>query len=306
MIEENRRLRAAAKELRAVNEVLKRCERLFRPGDRTDPEKVMTFIDKQAFSVDLVLRVLAIAASTYYDWRKARREPSRRAREDAELLRLINAIRGEHQFAAPYGSPASGAHHPRQRPPGRLPTPGREARVHQTTPRVTRPPAKWSLNAPPTTRYRSQHWPDEGDLGGMQRRLGVALTAIDEVDLQLLTKSERETEEGAGGDHVKQRDHPRVGHPQDRSQVGHIDVMKEVVHAQRRTDTDHRQQHQIDRADPVGCCVTSTGQCQQSDHRDGGRPEIGDTTGKTQRQALASVWVERIGGGERRRVIAAT
>ena len=65
----------------------------------------MNFIDAHDFSVDLVLRVLDIPVSTYYDWRTARRAPSRRAREDAELLRLIDAIRGEHEFAATYGSP---------------------------------------------------------------------------------------------------------------------------------------------------------------------------------------------------------
>ena len=65
----------------------------------------MSFVDAHDFSVGLVLRVLGIPASTYYEWRKARREPSRRAIEDAELLRLIDAIRGEHEFAASYGSP---------------------------------------------------------------------------------------------------------------------------------------------------------------------------------------------------------
>ncbi|MFZ0854928.1 MAG: IS3 family transposase [Hyphomicrobiaceae bacterium] len=65
----------------------------------------MNFIDAHDFSVDLVLRVLGIPAATYYDWRTARRAPSRRAIEDAELLRLIDAIRGEHEFAATYGSP---------------------------------------------------------------------------------------------------------------------------------------------------------------------------------------------------------
>ena len=65
----------------------------------------MNFIDAHDFSVGLVLRVLGIPASTYYDWRTARRAPSRRAIEDAELLRLIDAIRGEHEFAATYGSP---------------------------------------------------------------------------------------------------------------------------------------------------------------------------------------------------------
>ena len=65
----------------------------------------MNFVDAHDFSAGLVLRVLDIPASTYDDWRKARREPSRRAREDAELLALIDEIRGEHEFAATYGSP---------------------------------------------------------------------------------------------------------------------------------------------------------------------------------------------------------
>jgi putative transposase len=65
----------------------------------------MNFVDAHDFSAGLVLRVLDIPASTYYDWRKARREPSRRAREDTELLALIDEIRGEHEFAATYGSP---------------------------------------------------------------------------------------------------------------------------------------------------------------------------------------------------------
>ena len=47
-----------------------------------------------------VLRVLGISASTYYGWRKARQAPSRRAIEDAELLGLIDEIRGECEFAA--------------------------------------------------------------------------------------------------------------------------------------------------------------------------------------------------------------
>jgi putative transposase len=65
----------------------------------------MSFVDAHDFSVDLVLRVLGIPASTYYDWRARQAEPSRRAREDAELLAMIDEIRGEHEFAATYGSP---------------------------------------------------------------------------------------------------------------------------------------------------------------------------------------------------------
>ena len=80
-------------------------ECVFRLGDRPDPEAVMNFIDAHDFSVGLVLRVLGIAASTYYGWRKARQQPSRRTREDAGLLTLIDEIRGSHEFAATYGSP---------------------------------------------------------------------------------------------------------------------------------------------------------------------------------------------------------
>jgi putative transposase len=65
----------------------------------------MNFVDAHDFSVGLVLRVLGIAASTYYGWRKARQQPSRRTREDAGLLTLIDELRGSHEFAATYGSP---------------------------------------------------------------------------------------------------------------------------------------------------------------------------------------------------------
>jgi len=65
----------------------------------------MSFVDAHDFSVDLVLRVLGIPASTYYDWRARRTNPGSRARADAELLGMIDAIRGEHEFAATYGSP---------------------------------------------------------------------------------------------------------------------------------------------------------------------------------------------------------
>ncbi len=65
----------------------------------------MNFIDAHDFSVDLVLRVLGVAASTYYGWRARRANPSSRAREDAELLGLIDEIRGQSEFAGTYGSP---------------------------------------------------------------------------------------------------------------------------------------------------------------------------------------------------------
>jgi putative transposase len=65
----------------------------------------MSFIDAHTFSVDLVLRVLGIPPSTYYDWRARQAAPSRRALEDAQLLEMIVKIRCAHEFAATYGSP---------------------------------------------------------------------------------------------------------------------------------------------------------------------------------------------------------
>jgi putative transposase len=65
----------------------------------------MSFIDAHEFSVDLVLRVLGIPPSTYYDWRVRQASPSRRALEDARLLEMIVKIRCSHEFAATYGSP---------------------------------------------------------------------------------------------------------------------------------------------------------------------------------------------------------
>ena len=65
----------------------------------------MSFIDAHDFSVGLVLRVLGIASSTYYEWRARATLPARRRREDAELLVLIDEIRASHEFAGTYGSP---------------------------------------------------------------------------------------------------------------------------------------------------------------------------------------------------------
>lgn len=65
----------------------------------------MSFIDAHAFSVDLVLRVLGIPASTYYDWRARQAAPSRRQLEDTHLLEMIVKIRTAHEFAGTYGSP---------------------------------------------------------------------------------------------------------------------------------------------------------------------------------------------------------
>jgi putative transposase len=65
----------------------------------------MSFVDAHDFPVDLVLRVLGIAPSTYYDWRARRVAPGRRRLEDAELLERIVKVRASHEFAGTYGSP---------------------------------------------------------------------------------------------------------------------------------------------------------------------------------------------------------
>jgi putative transposase len=65
----------------------------------------MSFIDAHTFSVDLVLRVLGVPASTYYDWLARQTAPCRRRLEDAQLLEMIVKIRTAHEFAATYGSP---------------------------------------------------------------------------------------------------------------------------------------------------------------------------------------------------------
>ncbi len=65
----------------------------------------MSFIDAHGFPAGLVLRVLGIPASTYYDWRARQAAPSRRQLDDAALLEQIVKIRAAHEHAATYGSP---------------------------------------------------------------------------------------------------------------------------------------------------------------------------------------------------------
>jgi putative transposase len=65
----------------------------------------MSFIDAHDFPAGLVLRVLDIAESTYYDWRARRVTPSRRELDDAALLEQILKVRSVNEFAATYGSP---------------------------------------------------------------------------------------------------------------------------------------------------------------------------------------------------------
>src|SRR5262249_31639955 len=98
-------LKHTLKELQTANEVLRAASAYYASQIWREPAKVMNFVDGHDFSVGLVLRVLDIPHSTYYDWRKAVRSPSQRAMADNRLLELIDEIRGENECAAAYGSP---------------------------------------------------------------------------------------------------------------------------------------------------------------------------------------------------------
>ena len=67
----------------------------------------MRFIDEHPglAAVELILRVLGIPVSTYYDWRTRAARPSARAVSNALLLEEIKRIRAGHEFADTYGSP---------------------------------------------------------------------------------------------------------------------------------------------------------------------------------------------------------
>jgi putative transposase len=65
----------------------------------------MTFINerREQFGVEPILRVLGIAASTYYDWTARRRQPSRRQQADVILLDRIRAV--YERSGGTYGAP---------------------------------------------------------------------------------------------------------------------------------------------------------------------------------------------------------
>ncbi|OLM27910.1 Mobile element protein [Pseudonocardia sp. Ae717_Ps2] len=65
----------------------------------------MSFVDAHGFPAGLVLRVLGVPVSTYYDWRTRRANPSQRHLDDAVLLEQIVKIRSVSEFATAYGSP---------------------------------------------------------------------------------------------------------------------------------------------------------------------------------------------------------
>ena len=60
----------------------------------------MSFIQAHDFPAGLVLRVLGVPESTYYDRRNRQVAPSRRELDDAVLLEQICKIRAAHEFAA--------------------------------------------------------------------------------------------------------------------------------------------------------------------------------------------------------------
>ena len=132
----------------------------------------MNFIDAHDFSVDLVLRVLGIPAATYYDWRTARRAPSRRASRGRRAvghdrrhprrarvrrhLRLAAGVAGAAPPRRAGGPQARGADHARSTA-ARAPTcaragsrgpPGR-------TPSTPRRRTCWAATSPPPGRTRS-------------------------------------------------------------------------------------------------------------------------------------------------------
>ncbi|MBF6520577.1 IS3 family transposase [Nocardia farcinica] len=63
----------------------------------------MRFVEDSPHPVELVLRVLGIASSTYYWWRKRLQEPSARQNADEELLAEIVDIHTS--SGGTYGSP---------------------------------------------------------------------------------------------------------------------------------------------------------------------------------------------------------
>ena len=59
----------------------------------------MSFIDTHDFPAGLVLRVLGVAESTYYDRRTRQVTPSRRELDDAVLLEQILKIRASRTWS---------------------------------------------------------------------------------------------------------------------------------------------------------------------------------------------------------------
>lgn len=83
---------------------------LLRQGDGANTEIRYLFVEREkaSHSVVMLCRVLAVSASGYYAWRK--REPSPRARQDAELTERIVEIHEQSGQTSPRGYPAPRIH----------------------------------------------------------------------------------------------------------------------------------------------------------------------------------------------------
>ncbi|WP_436407718.1 IS3 family transposase [Burkholderia seminalis] len=97
-LERIKELERENRELRQVNEILRKASALFRAGGTRPPTEMMaSFIDEQRAShgVESICKVLPIAPSTYYRRAEQRADPvklSARARRDAELSPEIQRV----------------------------------------------------------------------------------------------------------------------------------------------------------------------------------------------------------------------
>lgn len=150
--EENRRLKRENAELKRVNEVLRAASAYF-AGEIDPPEVVMSFIDDHDFSVGLVLRVLGIPASTYYDWRPRHialtvpprgRRVARADRDNTVLararrrLRVPAGVAGTASARRAMFPQTRGTDHAREHPARR--SPALEDRFHRQKPAQTAVP----------------------------------------------------------------------------------------------------------------------------------------------------------------------
>ncbi|MGC9529159.1 MAG: IS3 family transposase [Candidatus Bipolaricaulaceae bacterium] len=101
--EDLRRLRRENRQLRLEREILAKAAALRAWGDRRGAARVYEFVSthQAMYPVATMCRLLGVSTSGYYTWRK--RLPSKRARENAQLLKRIEAI---HAWSrGTYGAP---------------------------------------------------------------------------------------------------------------------------------------------------------------------------------------------------------
>jgi transposase-like protein len=103
LAEENKRLRKQVAELERGERYPSFCECAFRLGARPDREVIVRFVKDSRHPVELVLRVLGIASSTYYWWCIRLDEPS--ARQVAGEALLAEIVDIHTSSGGTYGSP---------------------------------------------------------------------------------------------------------------------------------------------------------------------------------------------------------